>query len=149
MKRLAIACALIVSVILIVVSYRTIFFSFDRLEEGTYYKGPFESPEGKYTADSYYKTYGGAAGGVKIWVEVTNEENKESQIVYYGSGKSNFDVKWEGEHTIFIKNNEGPAFPEADSSIALEVGEEVYDGSGRACDSWVMKEDYDQCYERG
>lgn len=147
MKKWSMAFIFICAVILVGIGYHKYFFSFDILGEGTYYKGPCESPNGTYTADSYYQTYGGAAGGAKIWIQITNEENDESQFIYYSDGKSNFDVKWVAEHTIFIKNNEGPAYPEADRSISLEIGNEIYDESGRACDSWVMKEEYNKCYE--
>ncbi|MFD1848666.1 DUF5412 family protein [Oceanobacillus bengalensis] len=62
MKRRYKILILIFITILMLVGYKKYFFSFDSLGEGTHYIGPIDSPTGKYTANSYFKNYGGAAG---------------------------------------------------------------------------------------
>ncbi len=138
---------IIFAAILVVIGYKKYFFSFDSLGQGIYFKGPVESPTGKYTANSYYKNYGGAPGGAKVWVEITSNESNKISTIYYGDGKSNFEMEWRDENTIYIRNDEGPEYPDSDRSIELEIGKEIYDESGRACDSWIMKGDYEICYQ--
>ena len=133
--------------ILLVIGYKKYFFTFDSFGQGTYYKGPVDSPTGKNTANSYFKNYGGATGGANIWVEITNNENNQIKTVYYSDGKSNFAMEWKDDNTIYIRNNEDPEYPDSDRSIELEVGKEIYDERGRACDSWIMKSEYETCYQ--
>ena len=38
---------------------------------------PMASPIGRYTADAFYELYGGAAGGVNVWIEVTDHNNHD------------------------------------------------------------------------
>ncbi|MDY0406129.1 DUF5412 family protein [Virgibacillus sp. 179-BFC.A HS] len=135
------------AVILLVIGYRKYCFSFSSLGEGTYFKGPIESPHGRYTADSYYKNYGGAAGGAVVWVTITDHRNDKTTTIYYGDGKDNFRIKWKDENNIYIENDDGPDYPESDRSATLEVGKEIYDESGRACMSWRMKDEYETCYQ--
>lgn len=127
--------------------YKKYFFTLEHLGQGIYYKGPVYSPNGKYTADSYYKTWGGATGGAHIWVEITNNENSEARNIYYSNGKSNFSMEWKDDNVIYIRNDEGPEYPDSDRSIELEIGKEVYDESGRVCDSWIMKNEFETCYQ--
>lgn len=56
--------------------YDEYFFTFNNLK-GTLQEGPVKSPNGKYIANAYYKPWGGAAGGVDIWVKVTNNTSKK------------------------------------------------------------------------
>ncbi|RLL48422.1 hypothetical protein D8M04_03945 [Oceanobacillus piezotolerans] len=132
----------IIMAIILVIGYQKYFFTFDRLGQGTYYKGPADSPTVKYTANSYYKHYGGATGGANIWVEITNNESNEIKTIYYSDGKSNFSMQWVNDNTIYIRNDEGPEYPDSGRNIELEIGKEIYDESGRACESWVMKSEY-------
>ncbi|MDY0395678.1 DUF5412 family protein [Virgibacillus halophilus] len=136
----------IFAAIFLIIGYRKYFFTFNNLGDGTYFKGPIDSPHGKYTAEAYYKNYGDAAGGAKVWVTITNRQNNETATVYYGVGKSNFGIKWEDENNIYIENDEGQDYPYSDTSVMLEVGKEIYDESGRACKSWLMKDEYETCY---
>lgn len=147
MKKRYKILTLIFIAILLAVGYRKYFFTLDHLGQGTYFKGPVDSPSGKYTADSYYKNYGGAAGGAYVWVQITNKENGKVRTIYYSDGKSNFAMEWKDENTIFIKNDEGPEYPDSERNIELEIGKEIYDEKGRACDSWRMKDEYETCYQ--
>lgn len=138
---------LIFIAILLVIGYKKYFFTFDSLGQGTYFKGPVDSPNGIYTADSYFKHWGGATGGAHVWVEITNNENGNVQTIYYSDGKSNFSMEWGDDNAIYIRNDEGPEFPDSDRSIEIMIGKEIYDESGRACDSWIMKDEYETCYQ--
>ncbi len=130
-----------------VIGYKRYFFTFDHLGEGTYYNEPIDSPDGQYTANSYYKHWGGATGGAHIWIEIMNNENNEAKTIYYSDGKSNFSLEWKNHNTIYIRNDEGPEYPDSDRSMELEVGKEIYDEKGRACNSWIMKSEYEVCYQ--
>jgi hypothetical protein len=138
---------LIFLVTLLIIGYKKYFFSFDSLGQGIYFKGPVDSPNGKYTANSYYKNYGGATGGAKVWVGITNNDNNKITTIYYGEGSNNFEMKWKDENTIYIRNDEGYEYPDSDRSVELEIGKEIYDESGRACNSWIMKNENETCYQ--
>ncbi|MEK4426087.1 DUF5412 family protein [Solibacillus sp. FSL K6-1523] len=129
--------------------YETYFFTFSEIDREYTQDGPgpIISPTEKYTANAFYEPYGGAAGGVNVWVEITynNEENKVD-TVYYGDAKSDFTMKWIDEDTLFIQNDE-PDFPNSDRSIELEIGNEIYHENGLACKSLLMKDDYETCYQ--
>ena len=116
---------------------------------GEFYKGPVTSPTEAYTANAYYKTYGGAAGGVNVWVEITyNDEKDKIKTIYYAPGKSYFSMKWVEEATLHIINR-ATGVPSEDRSIQLQIGKEIYDESGAACNSILMKDEYETCYARG
>lgn len=118
-----------------------------KFNNGEFFIGPVESPNGKYSANSYYKTYGGAAGGVNVWVEVTEGKGNKIRTIYYAPGKSDFSIYWVDDKILNI-TNEAPGFPNENRSIELTIGKEIYDESGAACVSWVMKDEYETCYER-
>ena len=126
--------------------YQKYTYTFE-FNNGESFVGPVESPNGKYSANSYYKTYGGAAGGVNVWVEVTAGKGTKIHTIYYAPGKSNFSMNWVDDETLNI-TNEDPEFPNENRSIELTIGKEIYDESGAACVSWVMKDEYETCNER-
>ncbi|GAF07841.1 DUF5412 family protein [Paenibacillus pini] len=145
-KKLLIASLAGVIVISALFLYQQYFFTFNKLE-GELYKGPLNSPNGKYTANAYYMTYGGAAGGVNLWVEITyNNENDKKKTIYYSEAKSNFSMEWKNEDTLNIVNVE-PKYPNSNGSIELEVAKEIYDENGLACKSLLMKDTYETCYQ--
>lgn len=144
-KKLLIASLTSASVFLGVFVYTNYFFTFDNLE-GEFYKGPVNSPTEKYTANAYFINYGGAAGGVNLRVDITNNESDKIETVYYSDAKSDFSMVWKDENTLYIKN-EDPEYPNSNRSIALEVGKEIYHESGLACQSWLMKDEYETCYQ--
>lgn len=145
-KKLLITSLTSTIVFLGIFVYTNYFFSFDNLE-GEFYKGPVNSPTEKYTANAYFINYGGAAGGVNLRVEITyNKENDTSKTIYYSDAKSDFSMEWKNENTLYIKN-EDPEYPNSNRSIELEVGKEIYHDSGLACQSWLMKDEYETCYQ--
>ncbi|WP_163970426.1 DUF5412 family protein [Oceanobacillus halotolerans] len=128
-----------------VIGYTKYFFTFDNLD-GELYEGPVESPTEKYTANAYFKTYGGAAGGVNLWVDVTSHDSGEVKTIYHSDAKRTFSMEWKNEDTLYIKN-ESLEFPNSNRSVELDVNHEIYHDSGLACQSWLMKNDYETCYQ--
>lgn len=129
--------------------YEMYFFTFSDIDRESAQEGPgpVTSPTEEYTANAFYELYGGAAGGVNVWVEITshNEKNKV-QIVYYSDAKSNFAMEWVDVDTLYILNNE-PNYPNSNRSIKLEIGKEIYHENGLACKSLLMKGEYEACYQ--
>ncbi|WP_238985100.1 DUF5412 family protein [Bacillus kwashiorkori] len=120
------------------VVYKNYFFTFNNLKGG-FYKGPLISPTKEYTANAYYKVYGGAAGGVIIWENVTyNNDENNVQTIYYSEAKSNFSMEWIDKNTLFIQNEE-PRYLNSNRSVRLEIGKEIYHETGLACKSWLVK----------
>lgn len=117
-------------------------------KNGEFYNGPVYSPSGEFAAKSYYKNYGGAAGGVNVWVEITyNDEPEETKTIYYAPGNSHFSMEWLDEDTLRIVNKSFE-FPGEDRTVELQIGKEIYDESGAACNSLAMKKEYTHCYGR-
>lgn len=63
-----------------IIGYKKYLFSIDNIGHSTYFRVPVESPSGKYTADSYFKHWGGAAGGAHIWVNITDTRIKKLEL---------------------------------------------------------------------
>jgi len=125
------------------------FFTFSKIDREYTQNGPgpLTSPKEKYTANAYYEPYGGAAGGVNVWVEITfNDDRNKVKTVYYGDAKSAFSMEWMNENTLYILNDE-PEYPNSNRSIELEIGKEIYHENGLACKSLLMKDDYETCYQ--
>ncbi|MFC2949396.1 DUF5412 family protein [Virgibacillus sediminis] len=128
------------------IGYKNFFFTFDGLK-GEFFQGPLPSPTEKYTANAYYETYGGAAGGVNVWVDISFEERDgASQTIYFSDAKSGFSMEWKDEDTLEITNEE-PGFPSTNRSMELDVEKEIYHDSGLACGSWLMMGEYEACYQ--
>lgn len=129
--------------------HRVYFFTYNNIdpefvEQGP---GPITSPTGEYTANAYYEFYGGAVGGVNVWVEITyNNEKNKVKTIYYADAKSDFSIKWLDKNTLYVLNNE-PDYPQWNASIKLKVEKEIYHENGWACKSWLMKDEYETCYQ--
>lgn len=148
-KKLMIATLSGVVLVSSIYIYNTYFFTFSGIDRESAQKGPGPviSPTDKYTANSYYEMYGGAAGGVNVWVEVTNNNDKNKvQIVYFSDAKSKFSMEWVDEDTLFIQNEE-PNHPKSNRSISLKIGKEIYHESGLACKSVLITGKYETCYQ--
>jgi len=150
MKRFIVRFSKIVLVLIFIyiglLVYSTYFFTFRDLK-GELLQRPVISPTGKYTANAYYKPYGGAAGGIKGWVMIKDDKGDE-RIVYYGEANTDFRMRWIDDHTLYI-NNEEPGFPEESRSVKLNLEEKViYHDTGEACKSLLMKNDYDKCLSK-
>ncbi|WP_208586174.1 DUF5412 family protein [Gracilibacillus suaedae] len=129
--------------------YETYFFTFSKIDRESMQKGPgpLTSPTEEYTANAYYELYGGAAGGVNVWVEITdNNEKNKMQTVYYSDAKNNISMEWLDGDTLYILNND-PDYPNSNRSIELEIGKEIYHETGLACKSLLMKDEYETCYQ--
>jgi energy-coupling factor transporter transmembrane protein EcfT len=148
-KRLLIATLSGVVLFSSIYIYETYFYTFSEIDREFIQKGPgpVTSATKKYTANAYFEPYGGAAGGVNVWVEITdNNENNKVQTVYYSDAKSNFSMEWVDEDTLYILNDE-PDYPNSNRSIALKIGKEIYHENGLACKSFLMKDEYETCYQ--
>lgn len=122
---------------------RPYFSTFDRSEQGDLsYSMP--SRNGEYIAEIYGVPYGGAAGGVTIWVEVkkTNAlDDSNVKAIYRAGYHGHNHLEWEDDNTLRIENwNEY-----VDESITLNIDDEIYDGRGWACQSLRMKDQYVRC----
>ncbi|WP_234978352.1 DUF5412 family protein [Bacillus tuaregi] len=129
--------------------YVMYFFTFNKINRDFTQKGPgpVTSPTEEYTANAYYELYGGAAGGVNVWVEITSNYKKNKvQTVYYSDAKSDFSMEWLDEDTLSIQNDE-PDDPHSNRSIQLEIGKEIYHENGLACKSLLLKNTYETCYQ--
>ncbi|QOR67128.1 hypothetical protein IM538_02950 [Cytobacillus suaedae] len=128
--------------------YLTYSYTFDSIEDDLQRRrGDVISPTGKFTAIGFYMPYGGAAGGVNIAVKIiNNHKNIKPKIVYYSDLKRNFSMEWKDEDTLYILNDD-PDYPNENRSIELEIEKEIYHETGAACDSWVMKDEYETCYQ--
>lgn len=147
-KKMLIATCIGFLLVAIIYIYEVYFFTFNYIDKTHTQKGPgpIPSPTEAYTANAYYEPYGGAAGGVNVWVEVTHNGKKNKvQTVYYSDAKSEFTMEWVDENTLYILNDE-PHYPESNRSIQLEIGKEIYHENGLACRSLLMKDEYETCY---
>ena len=127
--------------------YQTYFFTFSSIDRESAQEGPgpVTSSTEKYTADAFYEPYGGAAGGVNVWVEITYNHMNKDETIYYADAKSNFPMEWVAEDTLYILNDNSDD-PNSDRSIELEIGKEIFHENGLACKSLLMKDDYETCY---
>lgn len=94
-----------------------------------YIQDQWNPPTGKYTANVYYKTYGGAAGGVNLGVEITYHDDNKKKIVYHSDAKSNFSMEWKDENTLYIVNEE-PGYSSSNNTLILNVEKDTYFDGG-------------------
>lgn len=117
--------------------------TFDRSGEGDLsYSMP--SRNGEYIAELYGVPYGGAAGGVTIWVDVRKTGDADAtsaKSIYRTEFHGNNHLGWENDHTLRIENwNEY-----TNETVTLNIDEEIYDGRGWACKSWRTAGQYVRC----
>lgn len=100
------------------------------------------SPNETYSAQVYYKNYGGAVGGVNLFVNVINLNDNLERTIYFSDAKGNIKLNWIDDNILFVEN-----FNEYENrNIKLFVGKEIYDESGKACNSYKIKKEY-ACYD--
>ncbi|OPG93943.1 hypothetical protein B2I21_32150 [Chryseobacterium mucoviscidosis] len=122
---------------------RPYYSTFDRSEQGELaYTMP--SPNGEYVAEMYGVPYGGAAGGVTIWVDVKKIVASDMftvKTIYRAKYHGVNHLEWKNENTLRIENRN----EYSDDSITLNIDDEIYDGWGWACRSMRMKDQYVRC----
>ena len=71
-KKIIIATLFGVVLVSSIYIYETYFFTFSEIDREYTQRGPgpVTSPTEKYTVNAYYELYGGAAGGVNVWVKI-------------------------------------------------------------------------------
>ena len=85
--------------------YEVYFFTFDDIDKEYIQNGPGPvlSPTGDYTANAYYEPYGGAAGGVNMWVEITKHlESDNKKVIYYSTANDSIQIEWVNEKTLLV-----------------------------------------------
>ena len=102
------------------------------------------SPNKVYSAQVYYQNYGGAAGGVNLFVNVIfHLENDIERTIYFSDAKGNVQLNWLDDELLLITNyNEYE-----DRSIELVVLNEIYDEQGGACNTYKIKRNF-VCYSK-
>ncbi|WP_456276323.1 DUF5412 family protein [Bacillus sp. AK128] len=148
-KKLLIATLSGIVIVSFIYIYEMYFFTFSEIDRTSVQAGPgpILSPTEEYTANAYYELYGGAAGGVNVWVEITyNHEKNKVKTVYYSDAKRDIMIKWVDEDTLSILNNDSNN-PDLNRSVELDIGKEIYHETGLACKSLLMKDEYETCYQ--
>lgn len=126
---------------------RGYFFTFNGIE-AEFYEEPVVSPNGKYTARTFYEYYGGAAGGVNAVVEITDHTKDDNvRVIYYADAQNTVRLHWEGEETLYI-SNQNFNFPDGNRSVTLNITSDIYHDIGVACRSWLLKGTYTYCHSK-
>jgi len=131
--------------------YEVYLFTFDRIDRESLQEGmgPITSPTDLYSATTYYEPYGGAAGGINVWVELTkHNDNDEKKIIYYSKENGTVLIEWVDEDRLYIRNESRNQPDIFNDSIELDVEKEIYHEKGFACKSWFMKNEYETCLQR-
>ncbi|MFE4709453.1 DUF5412 family protein [Paenibacillus sp. NPDC056722] len=145
MKKRYLVILLLIFGILLLIGYNRYFYSFKSLDNATLFLGPIESPDGQYNANAYYLEYGGAAGGVMYIVEVEQMQTGKKKKVYSSNHKDDFSLSWKPSDILSIKN-ESPKYNDY-RNIDLNVNTDIYEESGAACRSLLLKGEFENCYE--
>ena len=124
--------------------YIQYFFTFDAIQREDAQEGVVRlSPNEQATASVFYELYGGAAGGVNVWVEVQENNASAPRIIYYADAKQNVQLNWVDDETISITN----AGSGEQRNAVLHIKEDIYHENGLACQSLLLKDTYERCYE--
>jgi len=142
-KRYKLCICILISlfVLLDINVYKTLTFTFNDLKHGTPIGDALESPDNKYSAIAYAMPY----GGVDVRVEVINNKLKTKKTIYHADYKSDFELKWIDNKTLYIKN-EDLDYNDVKSK-KLNIYNDIYDETGSACRSLVLKHQYKNCFE--
>ena len=140
-KKLAITIAIVFAILLAIFIRINFFFTFESIDRTWIQEGslPATSPNEQYVAKSYYEPYGGAVGGVNMWVEVTDLVTDTTKVIYYADAKNYVSLQWQDDTTLFVTNG--------NRSKLLNVETEIYHENGLACQSLVMRSRYETCYQ--
>jgi len=134
--------ALLICTIAVYSIYQNLTYEF-KFESGEL-REELTSPDGDYTAQVFLQLYGGAAGGVNVYVNVIfHSEGHIVRAVYYSDAKSYLHVNWVDRDRLSITNTGGGE----NRSIVLTVGKEIYDETGRACRAYSIQKNY-TCYSK-
>ena len=146
-KRLLIMFVSCVALFLALMVYNQYFFTFDRIDKAHTQQvaRPVESPKGAFTAEAFYEFYGGVLGGVNVFVEVTDNKNVETKIIYYAEAKAFVRLVWRDDETLAIYNEDYNRDP--NDEVVLNVSNEIYHDRGLACQSVLLRKKFKTCYE--
>ena len=146
-KKLLIAPAIAAGILGILVASSYLFYSFTAIDRNSTQpgSGPVLSPDGSYEATATYELYGGAVGGVNVWVDVWNIETEDVKTIYYADAVGQVELDWVDDTTIAIWNEDLGA-PARNYNAKLNVETEIFHDRGRACWSLLLKPTYENCY---
>lgn len=141
-KKLTITIAIGFAILLAIFIRINFFFTFDLIDKSSMQPGDLStiSPYEQYEANVYYEPYGGAVGGVNVWVEVTNLVTDTTEVIYYADAKNYVSLQWQDEKTLFVTNG--------NLSKLLNVETEIYHENGLACQSLLLRGEYETCYQK-
>lgn len=107
--------------------------------EGTPFDAPLASPNGEYSAQAFYRYYGGAAGGTMMFVNITDHRHEDAvRTIYYEQTHHTPTISWADNRTLAITN---PSDYENYDAV-LDVTTDVYDATGRACRAYKIKKKF-------
>lgn len=68
--------------------------------------GPITSPTRRYAADAFYEPYCGAAGGVNVWIEVTDHHHADkAKTIYHGRVTVKVEIEWIDDDFLSIQQD--------------------------------------------
>ena len=129
------------------VIYQQYFYTFEKIDRDPLIRaiGPIVSEGQNYAAEAYYEPDASTPNHKNIWIEIENKQTKERKVVYYGSAKNYVQLSWleNGKLAVFNAND-----PTAKNQfIELDVENEIYDESGLACKSIIVRKDIEHCFK--
>jgi hypothetical protein len=145
MKKRYIILLFLVFSILLLIGYNRYFYQYKDLNQATLFVNPIESPDGKYKASASFLPYGGAAGGIMYIVELEQTQTGNKKTIYSSNHKNNFAIAWNSSNLLSIKN-ESSEYKEY-RNIELNVDTDIYEESGAACRSLLLRGKYENCYK--
>lgn len=145
MKKRYILLLILILCITGLAGYRRYFYQFKDLTHASLLGDPLASPDGKYNARAYYIPYGGAAGGVLHLVEIENVNTGHKKTIYSSEHQQVFSVAWTAPDVVQI-TNETPQYNEY-RNAELNVNTDIYEESGAACRSFLLKDQFKTCYQ--
>lgn len=135
------------AVLTILSMVRGYFFTFNGID-AEFYEDPVASPNGNYSARTFYEYYGGAAGGVNAVVEIIDHTKDDTErIIYYADAQNVVRLSWQDEQTLYI-SNENIHFPDGSRNVTLNIINDIYHDTGRACRSLLLKNTYTHCHSK-
>jgi hypothetical protein len=125
--------------------YYQYFFTFEQVE-GEHLQAfaqPIYSKDKMYQAQAYIDVQ--PSGERKVLVEIINKQTNEQKFIYYNLIEGHFEMKWLGEGMLEITN---PNEVEGDTSLTLNVVNDIYHDSGLACQSLLLWDTFENCYKQ-
>ncbi|MFC4356302.1 DUF5412 family protein [Chryseomicrobium palamuruense] len=130
-KKLLIATLSGIMLYAVIVAGTHLFYTFDTIDRNNTQPGPpaSTSPDGRYEATATYELYGGALGGVNVWVDVINLETQDLKTIYYADAVGRVRLEWNDNETLAIWN-ESVSGSGRDYNAFLNVETDIFHDRG-------------------